>query len=546
MPKWKIAALALAVTLTVASGLLWLYHSWRTTPFFTVEIPEKRPPRLDQKELLRFAEKSIPEIIATLQAEKATRKSADASGLPGDSATLSLVAPVVVAESDSFSPRIESRQLDLVGPFAVGQFDGDVGLEIISSGGRVISKISSSGEISSAPLPDIHPGDELVPADYNRDGSLDLFVVRGGGLPNSLLRNDGAGNFTDVTMETGLISYSDTTTALWIDYDGDGILDLLVGSHDHPLELYRQTGTGIFQPIAWDLGLWVPREVTTLGSADLDQDGWPDLYLGIEGSADRLLRYRHAEIWNESRYEEFQADFPPPTSSNAARPRFVDFDNDGDLDLILCTSESGLLSLVINRGADGLVARISDPDVDTVPLQPAVDACFLDFDLDGYDDLTTATPGFLRALWNREGLTFRDVSKIGGISGLSGASRLMPGDLDRDGLPDLLLEGADGALSWAEWTVPDAHWLGLDLIDFPSDLLVEITTLDSDEVLRTIRRNLSDSKHLLIGLGSASQVRSLAVFSATQDVPLVSLKNLTSNQYLNLRPGTEPAIGGNR
>lgn len=541
MSKWKIATLALAVTLTVASGLLWLDHSWRSTPVFTDEIPEKRPPRLDQKQLQRFAGKSIPEIIATLQAEQEPTKSAETADLTDNATPPPMVAPIVVAESDSFSPRIESRLLDLVGPFAVGQFDGDVGLEIVSSGGRVISKISSSGELSSAPLPDIYPGDELVPADYNRDGSLDLFVVRGGGYPNSLLRNDGTGNFTDVTLETGLISFSDTTTASWLDYDGDGILDLLVGSHDHPLELYRQTGTGIFQPIAWDLGLWVPRQVAAIGAADLDQDGWPDLYLGIKGSPDRLLRYRHAEVWNESRYEEFQASFPPPTSSSAAQPGFVDFDNDGDLDLMLCTSESGLLSLVINHGADGLTARISDPDVDTVPLQPAVAACFLDFDLDGYDDLTTAAPDFLRALWNREGLTFRDVSKIGGISSLAGGGRLIPGDLDRDGLPDLLLEGDDKALSWAEWTVPDAHWLGLDLSNFPANLRVEITTLDSDEVLRTIRRNLSNSKHLLIGLGAAPQVQSLAVFSAAQEAPLVSLKDLASNQYLSLRPSSEPA-----
>jgi FG-GAP-like repeat len=545
MSKWKIAALALAVTLTVASGLLWLDHNWKATPVFTDEIPEKRPPRLDQKQLQRFAEQTIPEIITTLQAEHALRQSAEPALPPDNAALPAMVAPTIVAESDSFAPRIEAHPLDLVGPFAVGQFDGDVGLEIISSGGRVISKISSSGELSSAPLPGVLPGDELVPADYNRDGSLDLFVVRGGGYPNSLLRNDGTGNFTDVTLEAGLISFSDTTTASWLDYDADGILDLLVGSHDHPLELYRQTGTGIFQPIAWDLGLWVPRQVTTIGTADLDQDGWSDIYLGIEGGPDRLLRFRPAEVWNESRYMEFQAAFPPPTTSSAARPGFVDFDNDGDLDLMLCTSQSGLLSLIINQGAEGLVARVSDPDVDTVPLQPAVAACFLDFDLDGHDDLTTAAPTFQRALWNREGLTFRDVSKIGGISALAGASRLMPGDLDRDGLPDLLQEGADGTLFWSEWTVPDAHWLGLDLIGFPTNLRIEITTLDNDEVLRTIRRNVSDSKQLLIGLGAASQVRSLSIFSASQDTPLVSLTDLTGNQYLKLRPGSESANDGN-
>jgi len=532
MSKWNIAALALAVTLTVASVLLWLDHSWRLTPEFTDEIPIKRPPRLDQKQLLRFAGKSIPEIIASLQAERTT-PAAEASVGPTDSTPMA--PPFSVAESDSFAPRFESREMDLVGPFAVGQFDGDVGLEIISSGGKVISKISSSGEISSAPLPDVPAGDELIPADYNRDGALDLFIVRGGGLPNSLLRNDGTGNFTDVTIEAGLIEFSDTTTAAWLDYDGDGILDLLVGSHDHPLELYRQTATGIFQPIAWDLGLWVPRQVTSLGAADLDRDGWPDLYLGIAGAPDQLLRFRHAEIWDESRYEEYQAAFPPAATTSAAQPGFADFDNDGDLDLILSTGETGLLSLTINQGAEGFVERISDPDIDTVPLQPATAACFLDFDLDGYADLTTAAPGFLRALWNREGLTFRDVSKKSGIAALTGAARLYPGDLDRDGRPDLILEGADGVLHWSEWSIPDAHWLGLDLSGYPSDLRIEITTLDSDEVLRTIRRNLFNAKHLLVGLGTAQHVRSVELFSVSQDAPLASLNDVTSDQYLSLR-----------
>ncbi len=96
-------------------------------------------------------------------------------------------------------------------------------------------------------------GLNIIQADYNNDGCLDILVLRGGWeIPQrkSLLRNNCNGTFTDVTKEAGLAEPTSTQTAVWADINNDGLLDLYVGNENGPNQLFLNNGDGTFKDIS--------------------------------------------------------------------------------------------------------------------------------------------------------------------------------------------------------------------------------------------------------------------------------------------------------
>jgi tetratricopeptide (TPR) repeat protein len=126
-------------------------------------------------------------------------------------------------------------------------------------------------------------GINSVQTDFNNDGLLDVFVMRGGWqwpMRNSLLRNNGNGTFSDVTSESGLLSVDHPThSAAWADFDNDGWLDVFIGHEHTPSQLFRNKGDGTFEDVSTRAG--VNRAAFTKGVAwgDYDDDGYPDLPL---------------------------------------------------------------------------------------------------------------------------------------------------------------------------------------------------------------------------------------------------------------------------
>ena len=154
----------------------------------------------------------------------------------------------------------------------------------------------------------------MVHADYNNDGFLDVFILRGawmGGLgkyPNSLLRNNGDNTFTDVTIEAGLLSFHPTQTATWADFNNDGWVDLFIGNESesgengvHPCELYLNNGNGTFSDNALSAGLEVSDAqnlyyVKGVVAADFNNDGWMDIYVSSLHTYSQNLLFKKAKF----------------------------------------------------------------------------------------------------------------------------------------------------------------------------------------------------------------------------------------------------------
>src|SRR6266481_1209958 len=162
-------------------------------------------------------------------------------------------------------------------------------------------------------LPEMHTCTAAVAAgDFNGDGKVDLFV--GGRLsprnyPNPtrsyLLRNDG-GHFTDVTeaMAPELVHPGGMiTAALWMDFDGDGRLDLVTAGEWMPIQFYHNEGTA-FRDVTATRGLPPLRGWWySLATADWNHDGHPDLVAGNLG-----LNYSYTSS-QRSRFGVYAADF---------------------------------------------------------------------------------------------------------------------------------------------------------------------------------------------------------------------------------------------
>ena len=179
-------------------------------------------------------------------------------------------------------------------------FSGDNTSDVLYHNNRdgTFSDVTATAGIKS-----LNTGHGIAWGDYNNDGYLDLYVVRGhlGGVGMTgatLYRNNGNGTFTDVTATAGLTITDNVWAAAWGDYDNDGNLDIFVtnagvdasgpGNHNF---VYHNNGNGTFTDVANTVGLAL-QDNTSLhkGAAwgDYDNDGFLDLLLkdGIGGEKD--------------------------------------------------------------------------------------------------------------------------------------------------------------------------------------------------------------------------------------------------------------------
>ena len=230
-------------------------------------------------------------------------------------ATQFRLPPSAVAPGNSF-PRFTNvatsalvDEVSLAGSVVADDFDNDRLLDM------VVSNWNSNGQLrffrnkgdgtfedrtEAAGLAGFFAGLNLVQADYDNDGDLDVLVLRGGWgpptpdadhIPNSLLQNDGEGHFTEVLSQSGLGNHHYATqTATWLDYDLDGDLDLYIGNENAPCQLFQNDGTGHFVDVAAQGGVQDGGMAKGVASGDYDGDGDTDLYVSNLAGDNRLFR----------------------------------------------------------------------------------------------------------------------------------------------------------------------------------------------------------------------------------------------------------------
>jgi hypothetical protein len=326
--------------------------------------------------------------------------------------------------------------------------------------------------------------------DYDNDGFPDIFVTCVG--QSRLFRNTGKGTFQDVTKPAGFLNkLGFSTSAVWFDYDRDGLLDLFVCNYvrwtaEHDVfcsldgknksyctpEAYRgdtcwlfhNRGDGAFEDVTSTSGIF-DTSSKSLGVAmlDFDQDGWPDLFVANDTQPNKLYRNLHNGKFKDVAVEMGLA------FSNEGKARagmgvdIADFDNSGKPGIVVTNFDNEMIGLY----------RANEKGFDDVAVQCGIGSAsrntlgfgclFFDANLDGFLDLAVANGhiddtvrnirgnvGYAQApqLFLNDGhAKFRDVAtQVGGAFADSKVGRgLAVADLDRDGDLDLLLTTNNGS-----------------------------------------------------------------------------------------------------
>ncbi|MBN1347910.1 VCBS repeat-containing protein [candidate division KSB1 bacterium] len=206
-------------------------------------------------------------------------------------------------------------------------------------------------------------GDSLIScctaADYDNDGDLDIYVAnnRGGydDYPikerwlNRLYRNNGDGTFTDVAEAAGVQDPANSKGCCFGDYDNDGDLDLYVGNDGSPNRLFQNNGDGTFTDVTIRAGVSEPPGIHAVAFADFDNDGFPDIY----AAGGSYIPERHAECMHKDHPDKLYHNNRDGTFSdisatagiafNTACTRslaIADYNQDGALDVYLANTFS--------------------------------------------------------------------------------------------------------------------------------------------------------------------------------------------------------------
>ncbi len=517
-------------------------------------------------------------------------------GYPNQVPGEQLIAPDAFQSEEAF-PRffniasgLKVDSFNLSGGAIVDDFDNDGLLDIVSStwdpqgqiyffrnqgDGTFVDRTIAAGLIG------IYGGLNLIQADYDNDNDLDFLILRGGwtegyGIqPNSLLQNNGKGQFQDVTFAAGLGEvHRPTQTASWADYDLDGDLDLFIGNELQPNQLFRNNGDGTFVDVAEEAGLLghaEPRLSKGVIFGDYDQDRWPDLFISNMGQPNNLYHNN-----GDGTFSDLAGALDIQTPIPSFPAWFWDFNNDGALDLFVPSYQIGIEHIAAdyigngtqaaadelyqNNGEGGFVER--GAELNLVRATQPMGCNFGDLDNDGFLDfyLGTGSPEYIALMpnlmfHNQRGKKFTDVTTAGGFGHLQKGHGVSFADLDNDGDQDIFIQIGG-------WYLGDKfgnglfenpgfgnHWIGIKLVGKQSNRSAIGTRIraiivengETRSVYRWVNSGGSFGANPLrqqLGLGQATRIKQLEIYWPKTNLTQV-FKDLPVDRFIEIHEGID-------
>jgi len=430
--------------------------------------------------------------------------------------------------------------------------------------------------------------------DYNGDGHADIYVLNFG--DNQLWRNNGDGSFSDVTAEAGVNDSRWSVSASFADLDGSGHLDLVVVNYadysvarhkecrrastnlpDYcspstydgvPDTLFRNLGNGRFEDVSVASGLaGEKRHGLGVISADLDDDGRPDIYVANDGDPNSLWLNQGELRFVDDAFMGGAAVNADGKTEAGMGVDAADYDRSGAEDLFVTHMRSETNTLYRNDGRGWFsdvtaAAGLGLPSLGYTGFGTA----WLDVDNDGWLDLVVANGAVVaeqervaegsafpyhqsNQLFLNDGKgRFREASPEAGeaFRAMLVSRGAAVGDIDNDGRPDVVISNIDGpAQILMNRAAPGRHWLGLRLTDATGqrDLVGSIAwVMEAGETLQR-RRARADGSYasandprVLFGLADDGKPRDIRVRwhdGLVEDFPALEV-----DAYHVLRRGT--------
>jgi hypothetical protein len=408
----------------------------------------------------------------------------------------------------------------------------------------------------------------IAVGDFDNDGFVDVFITHFG-APNQLFHNNGDGTFTDVTDKAGVAGDGHWgASASFVDYDRDGFLDLYVANYVNftlannkkcynytsardycapntygsvPSILYHNRGDGTFENVSVKSGI-TGAYGNGLGviAADLNGDGWPDIYVANDGNPNQLwINQRNGTFRNEAeiRGAAVNADGAPEAGMGVD---IADYKGDGNEDIFVTHLTHEKATLFVNLGQGQFQDRSAAAGLyaATTPYT-GFGTAFIDYDNDGWLDIVIANGAvhvieeqvqahdplplhqkkqLFRNLGNGR---FEEMTAVAGPAfALSEVGRgLAVGDLDNDGGIDFVVANNNGPVRVFLNKVGSSHpWLGLRLVTGKRDAYgakLELKRKAAPTIWRRVHADgsylSSSDPRLLVGLGDAVDIEGLTI-----------------------------------